>query len=76
MLRLFKSCDGDVLIDMRGNMPGRGAYICSLNCLETALSRNLIGRALRVRFPNKIDDEEKAMIESFFSSTNSETCKE
>lgn len=47
LIRVVKSPEGEVSIDVTGKKPGRGAYICnSIECLEKAfkakrLSRNL-----------------------------------
>lgn len=76
MLRVFKGNDGKVSVDLKGNRAGRGAYICSPECLKIALDRNLIGRALRIKFANEFEDDEKEAIGNFFSSSKKKSCKE
>ena len=40
LIRIVKSAEGMVSIDMRGKAPGRGAYICpSTKCLKKARKR-------------------------------------
>lgn len=75
MLRLYRKKDGCVAIDLKGNEPGRGAYICSSKCLERALDKNLIGRALRASFKNEFEVDEKEAIDGFFSCSK-KICKE
>ena len=76
MLRLYRKNDGRVAIDLKGNEPGRGAYICSSKCLERALDKNLIGRALRVKFENEFEVGEKEAIMRFFSCSRKKICEE
>jgi uncharacterized protein len=47
LLRLVRA-DGGVRVDPQGNAPGRGAYVHrDAACVEVALKRGSIGRALR-----------------------------
>lgn len=74
MLRLYRSSDGEVCVDLKGNKPGRGAYLCSYDCFEKSEERNLISRSLRVKFMNNFGGVEKAAINGFFS--NRRGCEE
>ena len=50
LIRIVKSAEGMVSIDMRGRAPGRGAYICKKNdCLERAMKSRALERALEHR---------------------------
>ena len=50
LIRIVKSAEGMVSIDMRGKAPGRGAYICKKNdCLERAMKSRALERALEHR---------------------------
>ena len=50
LIRIVKSAEGMVSIDMRGKAPGRGAYICRKNdCLERAMKSRALERALEHR---------------------------
>lgn len=50
LIRIVKSAEGVVSIDMRGKAPGRGAYICKKSdCLERAMKSRALERALEHR---------------------------
>ena len=50
LIRIVKSAEGMVSIDMRGKAPGRGAYICrKSDCLERAMKSRALERALEHR---------------------------
>ncbi len=50
LIRIAKSAEGMVSIDMRGKAPGRGAYICrKSDCLERAMKSRALERALEHR---------------------------
>ncbi len=50
--RVVRSAEGAVSLDMVGKAPGRGAYVCSLACLERAVKTRALERALG----HKVDD--------------------
>lgn len=46
--RIVRSPAGEVLVDLRGKLPGRGASLCwSRSCIETAVRRRAFDRAFR-----------------------------
>lgn len=47
LFRLVRSEDGSVCFDPTGKKAGRGAYICSPECLEEAIKTKRLGKALR-----------------------------
>jgi len=54
MLRLVLAPDGELVIDPRGNLPGRGAHLCACSaCLTAAVSRRSLDRVFgeKVRYP-------------------------
>lgn len=52
LVRVVKSPEGEISIDLTGKKNGRGAYICkSISCLERAKKRGALERA----FSQKID---------------------
>jgi len=54
LIRVVKSPDGEISIDLKGKAPGRGAYICrSSECLEKAIKAKRFEKS----FETKIDDE-------------------
>jgi predicted RNA-binding protein YlxR (DUF448 family) len=54
LLRIVKTNENKVLVDLTGKINGRGAYICSsISCFELAHKNKKISRALKM----EIDDE-------------------
>ncbi|WP_276779197.1 YlxR family protein [Actinomyces gerencseriae] len=52
LLRLVTSADGELMVDVRATMPGRGAWIHPDSaCLALAERRRAFGRALRTSGP-------------------------
>ena len=48
LLRIVRSPEGEISIDLTGKSPGRGAYICkSKSCLDNALKKKSLNRSLR-----------------------------
>ena len=47
-MRIVRAADGSVRFDATGRAPGRGAYVCSLACLEQAVKARKLQRALKV----------------------------
>jgi len=48
LIRFVRSPDGEIVVDLRGRLPGRGAYLCnSRDCIEAALRRRQFDRAFR-----------------------------
>ena len=55
LIRIVRTPNGEVKIDITGKMSGRGAYICcSKECLETALAGKHLERALQVELPQDL----------------------
>ena len=62
LLRIVKTPDDQVCIDMTGRMNGRGAYLKkSKDAVELAIKRKALSRALEIDIPQDIFDELKAM---------------
>lgn len=58
LIRIVKTPQGVVLVDLKGNIPGRGCYISrDANCVAMAKKKNLISRALRTSVDEAIYDE-------------------
>ena len=48
LIRFVRSPEGELLVDLQGRLPGRGAYLCnSRECMATAVSRQQFNRAFR-----------------------------
>ena len=57
LVRVVRSPEGEVSIDLKGKKPGRGAYVCrSSDCLKKALRSNALGRSLEVTIPAEVHD--------------------
>ncbi len=57
-VRVVCAPDGEIVIDWRRNLPGRGANICvSRKCIDAAVEKRLLSRVLKrdIRYPKKID---------------------
>lgn len=55
LIRIVKSPEGDISVDLTGKKSGRGAYICkSINCLEKAVKTKKLNRSLDVNIDESI----------------------
>lgn len=63
LLRIVRSPEGEVSIDLTGKKAGRGVYVCrKRECLEKAIKEKRLERGLRV----SIDDKTKnVLLEEF-----------
>ncbi|MGN0172767.1 MAG: RNase P modulator RnpM [Acutalibacteraceae bacterium] len=63
LVRVVKSKDGDIALDLTGRANGRGAYVCrSLSCLQAARRSKRFEKAFSCRIPDEIYDQmEEAM---------------
>lgn len=58
MLRVVRSKEGEVSVDVTGKKSGRGAYISkSIEAVELAKKKNILERQLEVKIPDEIYDE-------------------
>lgn len=58
LIRVVKTPQGVVMIDNKGNIPGRGAYISrDEKVINMAKKKNLLNRALRTSVTEEIYDE-------------------
>lgn len=64
LVRVVRSPEGEISLDLTGKKPGRGAYVCpSAACLAKARKAGRIARALEVSIPEEIYDAMAAEIE-------------
>ncbi len=64
LIRIVKTTDGDVVIDLTGKKNGRGAYICpSIGCLEKAIKAKRLSRAFEMPIENELYELLKKQIE-------------
>jgi len=70
LIRLVRTEDGIVEVDVSGKKQGRGAYLCpSKLCWETALKKNRLEHALRM----KIGDSNRQILMAY-THNFSEVC--
>lgn len=63
LIRVVKSPEGEILIDITGKMNGRGAYLCKdPNCLAKARKSKSFNREFRMEIPVEVYEQlEKQM---------------
>ncbi len=57
LIRIVKTPDNQIVVDVSGKINGRGAYISrSKEALEKAIKTNCLGKALEIQIPTEIYD--------------------
>ena len=66
MMRILKTAEGDIVLDVTGKKNGRGAYLCKSNdCLKKAGKNRGIERSFKMNIPSEVyDNLEKEFAES------------
>ena len=55
LVRIVKSPDGDIRVDLTGKSAGRGAYICrSVGCLAAAQKAKRLERSFECPIPSEV----------------------
>ena len=55
LIRVVRSPEGVVSVDLRGKAPGRGAYLCrDPECLRKAVRSRALERSLNVEIPEEV----------------------
>ncbi|WMJ82024.1 YlxR family protein [Clostridium sp. MB40-C1] len=55
LIRVVKSKEDEVSVDLTGKKPGRGAYICKdSNCLQSAFKTKRLEKSLGIRITEEI----------------------
>ena len=73
LVRVVRSPEGTVVLDRRGKLPGRGAYLCVCReCLEKARRSGAIARALRTAVPDSCYEELERYIEGYAAGCGAE----
>jgi predicted RNA-binding protein YlxR (DUF448 family) len=58
LVRVVRTPDNEVSLDLTGKVSGRGAYVCSnIKCLEKAIKSNRIERCLEIQIPDSVYDQ-------------------
>ena len=57
LVRVVKSPEGELSLDLTGKKPGRGAYVCrSLACLQAARKARRLEKAFSCQIPAEVYD--------------------
>lgn len=57
LVRIVKSPEGEISLDLTGRRPGRGAYICrDADCLKAARKARRLEKAFSCKIPEEIYD--------------------
>lgn len=66
LVRVVKSPEGEISLDLSGRKPGRGAYICPvLECLQKARKARRLEKAFSCQIPEAVYDAmEKELTDS------------
>ena len=65
LVRVVKSPEGEISLDLTGKKAGRGAYVCkSAECLKKARKKKAFERAFSVQIDSAIYDEMEKEIEN------------
>ncbi len=58
LIRVVRSAEGEISLDLTGKASGRGAYICNnLECLKKARKSKRIDRTFEITIPDGIYDK-------------------
>ena len=58
LVRIVKSPEGEISLDLTGKKNGRGAYICkSRECLDKARKAKRLEKALETQIPENVYDD-------------------
>ncbi len=66
MMRVIRTPEGSIELDVTGRKNGRGAYLCmSLDCLKAARKNRGLERSFQIRIPDEVyEDLEKEYAEN------------
>ena len=68
MMRLLKTPEGEIVIDLTGRKNGRGAYLCfSKECLEKSMKNKGLERSLKTTIPASVYEKLKEEIDQIES---------
>lgn len=63
LVRIVRSPEGEIAVDLTGKKPGRGAYICpDLACLEKVIKSRRLERALETAISQEVYDTLKGQL--------------
>lgn len=57
MMRVIKTADGEICLDVTGKKNGRGAYVCkTMECLKAARKTKGLERSFQMSIPSEVYD--------------------
>lgn len=57
LVRVVKSPEGEISLDLTGRKPGRGAYVCKkAECLKAARKARRLEKAFQCKIPDEVYD--------------------
>ncbi len=57
LVRVLRTPEGEIVLDLTGKRSGRGAYICkNIECLKKARKKQRIEASLDCKIPNEVYD--------------------
>ena len=66
MMRVLRTTENEIVLDMTGKKNGRGAYLCkSMDCLKKARKSKGLERSFKMSIPNEIYDSLEKEFEEF-----------
>lgn len=66
MMRILRTTEGEIVLDMTGKKNGRGAYLCrSSDCLKKARKSKGLERSIKMSIPNEVYDQLEKEFEEF-----------
>ena len=58
LVRVVKSQDGEISLDLTGKTAGRGAYVChNIECLQKSRKARRLEKAFSCRIPDEVYDK-------------------
>lgn len=65
MMRVLKTTEGPIVLDVTGKMNGRGAYLCKqADCLKKARKNKGLERSFKMSIPDEVYDSLEKEFES------------
>ena len=65
LVRVVKSQDGEIALDLTGKKAGRGAYVCrDIECLQKARKARRLEKAFSCRIPDGVYDRMEEELQS------------
>ena len=66
LVRIVRSPEGAVTLDLKGRAPGRGAYLCrSSECLKRALKSKALERVFSMKIEENLEEALRQEMEAY-----------